>query len=794
MVGTPRSLSDLSRLSAYKDLRNTVAERSRPVVAFIGSGLSIPAGLPSWGDLKARLLEQLQEKAGRAASPSEARKLGEEAEAIAGLSSPWVAFSRLEAVLGKTTYQATIRNSLSPADMLSIPRVYNALWSTPIQGVLSVNLDNFVKRSFSEVHPGRDLKWFTGSQAARLARILHTGHPFAYNLHGTIDDAQSWVLTHEQLRALYRTAGYKDMLKGVFNSYTVLFIAVSVDDTAVGSPLEQLAKMGMQDPTHYWLTDRNDQATEAWAESTGIRIIPYAPTDGDHSIVVEVLKDLETAVGVEVKAPPVLLSSGEVPSVLPSPDELVVRPLAEIRRTLNDRAVQLLAGPDGDTAYERFLLEYEEAVHRAWFIPSAVGQKELFGYIIQEHVAKGAFGQVYHAHDPDGRSVAVKVLLEEIMRDNKLLASFRRGVQAMRILEQHHVAGMVAYDRASEIPAFVVMEWIEGPNLSGAKEAGLLNEWSEILRVSCQLVEIIKRAHDLPERVLHRDVRPANIMLRNGWIDDYTEWELVVLDFDLSTYRGARQKSALPKESALGFLAPEQLDIEHSPYSTRNAAVDSFGIGMTLLFLCGGIEPEAYAQRRTDFGTVVTAAVSKPKNTAWLSLPNRFSRLILGAARDEQPRRWDLAQILLELQRLEKAHADESSVVDADLICEELAARCRAIATIYKWDADSESVVVQRPAGLTLRMRGAREDDRISLEITWGATGVEERASIAKYLPGKMRSCAGALRSGPWEVVHVDRRKMDAVLSARITTEMARRRMKDAADSLCRAVEVLRFL
>jgi len=472
--GVPRTFADISRLSAYKDLRATVAERSRPVIAFIGSGLSAHSGLPSWSALKSELLRELRDKAARAASSTEARKLADEADSIAGMSNSWAAFGRLETALGRTTYQAIIRNNLSPADTLDIPPVYDSLWRTPIDGVVSVNLDNFVKRSFSEVYPGRDLKWFVGNQAARLAKILHSGHRFAYSLHGSIDDTQSWVFTNEQLHALYKTSGYKAMLTGIFTTYTVLFLGISADDTAVGSPLEQLARTGIQGPTHYWLTDRLDSKTETWAEDAGIRILPYLLLGNDHSIVREVLNDLSSAVGTEIEAPPVLLASGDPATPLPSSEDLVVKPLPEIRKLLNDRAIELLNGPDGENAYEQFLLKYEEAVHRAWFIPSSPGQKELFGYRLGERVARGAFGQVYRSRDTKGREVAVKVLLEEIMHDTKLLASFRRGVQAMRILEHQHVDGMVAYEQASEIPAFVVMNWIEGPNLSQAKEAGLL--------------------------------------------------------------------------------------------------------------------------------------------------------------------------------------------------------------------------------------------------------------------------------------------------------------------------------
>lgn len=791
-MGAANTFSGILHNSAYIDLRENFAVRSRPIVAFVGSGFSAPAGLPSWAALKNQLVEELREKAAQAANSTEARRIAENAESIDSSENYWVAFGRLQEALGRTTYQAIIRKRLAKADTLEIPSTYKSLWRTPVEGVLSVNLDNFVKRGFSQTYPGKDLKWFTGSQAGPLARVLHAGHKFAYSLHGSIDDASSWIFTHEELRALYKSKAYRLMLNTIFTTYTVIFLGISADDQAVGGPLEQIAKMGIEGPDHYWLTDRADSSTESWAESVGIRLIPYAPIERDHSLVCEILDDLSTAKGSEIQAPPVLLSSGQAIQDLPSPEELVTRPLTEIRSVLNDRANNILRGIGGEQAYEQFLLEYEEAIHRAWFIPSIGVNKNLFGYELGELVARGAFGKVYRSLDPSGREVAVKVLLEDIRLDYKLLSSFRRGVRAMQILEERNVEGMVAYELASEIPTFVAMEWIEGPNLTEAKDAGLLNGWTEILWICLQLVTILKSAHDLPERVLHRDVRPSNIMLRNGWLD-FFDWQLVVLDFDLSTYQNARQKSALAKESVLGFLAPEQLEAENSIYSTRNAAVDSFGVGMTLLFLCSGTEPEAYAQRRPEYKEIVANAVTYPKESSWHSLPKRFARIIYEATRDEQPQRWDLAQIKLELMRLQEVHTDSENVTDSDLLCEEIAARCPAIASIYKWKSDDDCVSVQRPGGLSLRMRGSREDSKISLTVTWAATGVEDRKSLGKYLPEKLQRSASSLRSGPWEAIKSEGQRQNLVLSASLSADVGRHRIDSAANSLSRAIDSLQF-
>lgn len=786
----PTHLQLLQADAAYQALRQTVATRSSPLVAVVGSGLSAAAGLPTWPALKAHLIAILHNKAA-GLDPTEARKKSDQAEAILRLEDPWIAFGRLRNELGSTTYTAEIRSKLAPGDTVEIPSAYAAMWRTPVHGVLTVNIDSLARRSFSSVYPGLELKSFTGKQAARLASILHGPHRFVYNLHGVVDDSDSWVFTHRDLRALFVDQAYKALLQTVFTTYTVLFLGISADDVAVGGSLHNLTSMGIQGPVHYWLTSRTDVTTDDWAEDAGIRVIRYTALGGNHSAVVDLLEDLTTAQVPEIIAPPVVHVSGLASNALPPAGQLAVRPLDEVRTLLNNHAAALLGQPNGEALFDDFMTEYDEAVHRAWYISTRRPQNIFFGNTLIEQVARGAYGKVFRAEDPEGQPIAIKVLLPELRAENQLLHSFRRGVAAMRILEGRKVAGMVAYKAASEIPAFVTMDWIEGPNLAEAKEGGLLADWNVILWACLELARILRSAHELPERVLHRDVRPANVMIRNGWsYPDYDDWELVVLDFDLSTFRGARQKSVLSEGSALGFLAPEQLDAK-SPYSTRNAAVDSFGFGMTLLFLCSGDEPEAYSQRRADYDALVRRATQEPSGSSWASLPERILRLILAATSDRQPLRWDMPQILRELMRLQEAQRG-NSVEDMDMLTEEVIARCPSCRG-YRWDIDGELAELKRTDGLTLTFNGPAGSDWAELAIGWASLGLEERASLSKYIPERIQRAAAALRNGGWERVEPNRERYSMTMKARVARKTVRDRIDEVANSLEAAIGHLQF-
>src|SRR3989337_2606612 len=126
----------------------------------------------------------------------------------------------------------------------------------------------------------------------------------------------------------------------------------------------------------------------------------------------------------------------------------------------------------------------------------------------------------------------------------------------MRCLSNRHVEGMVPYHAAFEIPAFVVMDLIVGPDLHKAVESRACEEWDTILKITVELAAVIRKAHLLPERVLHRDIRPSNVMLKDYYTDP-DAWEVAVCDFDLSWHKDALEQSVL--QSASGYLAPEQL-------------------------------------------------------------------------------------------------------------------------------------------------------------------------------------------------------------------------------------------
>lgn len=487
------------------------------------------------------------------------------------------------------------------------------------------------------------------------------------------------------------------------------------------------------------------------------------------------------------------------PVELESPTKELRRPLdsdiltkstaEELRELLNSHATHILAPGDEQSRqdYQDFLHKYDEAIYRAWFVTTNEPKNSLLGYTLTEEIAQGAFGRVFKAHQAEGEEVALKLLRQDVMNKPGMLQSFRRGVRSMRILSNHNLNGMVAYQEAGEIPCFAVMDFIDGPNLRQVVEAHQIRDWTTILKIASRLATIICSAHKLPERVLHRDLRPENIMLK----DYYTapsEWEVVVLDFDLSWHIGATELSIVAGESAHGFLSPEQ--IHRDPQvSTRNAAVDSFGLGMTLFFLRSGRAPVHLEHRHRDWGDALRELSRDYPCQSWRSLPVRFARLVENCTKDDQASRMDMSQIEGELQRLSQVELNPFETISTELLAEEMAVRtalsCMDI-THYKWNTDKIEAEVDFPSGVALCFKAIEHDQRVELNVKWLDKGGHQHSKIRKYIkPNSVRAIQMLERHGWRNHAHVQISSGALHFGVIIDADVLRRNL----DSACKAVE-----
>ena len=769
-------------------LRSIIAEKTNKLVIWVGSGLSASAGLPTWRQLKESLVAQLKEKAHEISQP-DATSLKKAAIRAEDTDNYWLAFQILRKHLGKASYQAAIREALRPATTASCPEVYHNIWNLRPAGVLNLNLDRLATRALGEVSPGRYSTEFSGRQANEFLHVLRNPHPFIANLHGVTDNASSWVLTKGELDYLVGSQGYQTLIKSCLTTTTILFIGITVDDAAVAAHLRRLTTAGIDIGNHYWLTNRRDLGTDIWAEHLGVQVIRYR----NHGDIPEFFDDILKFVPEEEDSiPPVVPRGFETinDEDLPNPQEILQLRPEEIREILNARAKTILSSKSSASysEYQQFITKYDEAIYHAWYISEISSPSKFCGFTLARYAARGAFGRVYEAKSPDGSQVAIKVLLEEVRRDPAMLRSFRRGVRSMQYLVARGVVGMVEYKEASEIPAFVVMDWVEGPTLTEARSSHLINDWESILKIGCQMTDIISRAHAIPERVLHRDIRPSNIMLE-GVHSDSIPWRVVVLDFDLSWHLGALEQSVV-HGPVFGYLAPEQIE-DRPGVSTRHAAVDSFGVGMTLYFMISGKDPIPEQHLHFNWAETVLGASARHGSPTWQSLPFRYARLVTNATQDSQSDRWDLAQIRDELRRLMDALMYPDRVASAELIADEIAARTDRT---YHWSDETGTAIIKLVSGLVISISGDESKRQMVINLNWSSSDRQERKNVAKWMAPAADRCKKILRSSGWTIRTTNIQPLQSVvIEASLTVSRAASTLSDQAKAISEIKEQLNF-
>jgi hypothetical protein len=240
-----------------------------------------------------------------------------------------------------------------------------------------------------------------------------------------------------------------------------------------------------------------------------------------------------------------------------------------------------------------------------------------------------------------------------------------------------------------------------------------------------------------------------------------------------------------------GYLAPEQIE-KRKDESTRSAAVDCFGFGMTLYFIATGREPVFAEHRHAKWVSSVKQQVGDHRCNEWLSLPVRVARLIVNSTRDRQADRWDLTQIQGELARLIETLTGPSSVSSAELLAEEIMTRAR-LAEAYEWGESDLVASTVLFSGVQVRLEGDESNHLVKLHIFWHRRGEEDWRKVGKWIPDATKRAASALKTVGWSIQseNVDAQSVAFYCTASVL--FAQKRLDELARGLSKASDALRF-
>jgi serine/threonine-protein kinase len=194
-------------------------------------------------------------------------------------------------------------------------------------------------------------------------------------------------------------------------------------------------------------------------------------------------------------------------------------------------------------------------------------------YEVIGQVGQGGMGVVYKVrHRTLETILALKVLPAEFAEDPEVVRRFYQEARVMAQLNHPNIVRVLDVDKDGNTPYFV-MEYIEGRNLGQVlREHGPL-PLVEVLALSRQVARALDYAHSHEPSVIHRDVKPENILIeeRSG--------RAVVTDFGIAKVLGAGGKTRTGLMlGTLLYCAPEQI-LQHEELDGR---ADIYSLGLVM--------------------------------------------------------------------------------------------------------------------------------------------------------------------------------------------------------------------
>jgi predicted Ser/Thr protein kinase len=197
-------------------------------------------------------------------------------------------------------------------------------------------------------------------------------------------------------------------------------------------------------------------------------------------------------------------------------------------------------------------------------------------YRLVQRLGEGGMGVVHLALDRHGRAVAIKVLRQHIAHDPDARARLTREVSSLSRITSPRVAPIIDADVDGPTP-YIVTRYVPGPSLDDyVAERGLLAP-ADLHRVASGLAEALDAIHSAG--VVHRDVKPGNVLLVDG--------DPVLIDFGIAHVADdIRLTMTGLVMGTPGYLAPEVVGGDDVTQAT-----DWWGWAATTAFAASGTPP-----------------------------------------------------------------------------------------------------------------------------------------------------------------------------------------------------------
>ncbi|MEV5409316.1 serine/threonine-protein kinase [Thermopolyspora sp. NPDC052614] len=191
-------------------------------------------------------------------------------------------------------------------------------------------------------------------------------------------------------------------------------------------------------------------------------------------------------------------------------------------------------------------------------LPPLIGTR-LGDYLVESVVGRGGMATVYRAHDHRlNRAVALKVLAPQLSHDPRFRDRFIRESRLVASIDHPHIIPIYEAGESNEL-LFIAMRYVDGSDLRKLIQSGGPLPIARAGRLFTQIASALDAAH--LNGLVHRDVKPANILVAEGPASDPEADHVYLTDFGLtkSTYAEAGLTSQGQFMGTPRYVAPEQI-------------------------------------------------------------------------------------------------------------------------------------------------------------------------------------------------------------------------------------------
>jgi serine/threonine protein kinase len=264
-------------------------------------------------------------------------------------------------------------------------------------------------------------------------------------------------------------------------------------------------------------------------------------------------------------------------------------------------------------------------------------------YRIVEQVGSGGMASVFKAYQPGlDRFVAIKLMHTFLVGEEEFLERFQREARSVARLRHPNIVQVYDFDIDSS-RYYMVMEFLEGPSLKNRmadlQEQGAWLELDEAVQIVRDVGEALDYAHG--REMVHRDVKPANIMLSDNGGAILTDFGIVKM---LGGTTHVTVTGAMVGTPA--YMAPEQTTGDES-----DARADIYSLGVVLYQLVTGRVPFTAETPMALMLQHITAPLPTPRSVN-PDLPEGVEHVILKAlAKNPDERYQTVREMLTQLDR-----------------------------------------------------------------------------------------------------------------------------------------------